>query len=103
MHEEQTRCSGNVKYILICMICFIIECAIGYYGADCEEPCLYPYYGENCNGECDCLHQYCNISVGCLRTFNSFEFLKIIIASPMLSILKFINKISFFMFCYDNS
>lgn len=73
MHEEQTRCSGNVKYILICMICFIIECAIGYYGADCEEPCLYPYYGENCNGECKCLQQYCNMSVGCLCKFHPFE------------------------------
>lgn len=42
------------------------KCAIGYYGADCEEPCVYPYYGENCNGNCKCFQQYCNISVGCL-------------------------------------
>lgn len=55
IYEEQIFCLGNVKYILSCMIFFIIECVIGYYGVDCEEFCLYLYYGENCNGECECL------------------------------------------------
>lgn len=76
------------------MICFIIECAIGYYGVDCEEPCLYPYYGENCNGNCECFQQYCNISFGCLCKFYSFEYLKGTIPSPKILILKCISFLS---------
>ncbi|XP_056013948.1 scavenger receptor class F member 2-like isoform X2 [Ostrea edulis] len=41
------------------------KCLPGYLGINCSIMCLYPYYGEECQEECDCERELCDVSVGC--------------------------------------
>lgn len=46
----------------------------GYTGENCLTTCPYPYYGLDCQRECDCSRERCDVSSGCIdySTSNSY-------------------------------
>lgn len=38
----------------------------GYTGENCLTTCPYPYYGLDCQRECDCSRERCDVSSGCI-------------------------------------
>lgn len=43
----------------------------GYTGINCTDACLYPTYGHNCQGNCDCKEDICDLSTGCTQITTS--------------------------------
>lgn len=41
------------------------DCDPGYFGKNCRGKCTYPYYGDECQSQCDCDKDSCDVSVGC--------------------------------------
>lgn len=37
----------------------------GYSGVNCTSLCPYPQYGVDCQQECNCSKEMCNVSTGC--------------------------------------
>lgn len=41
------------------------SCRPGYNGINCTTSCPYPSYGHQCQGNCDCVEDNCDVSTGC--------------------------------------
>ncbi|XP_078334363.1 laminin subunit alpha lam-3-like isoform X1 [Crassostrea virginica] len=41
------------------------KCTPGYTGLNCTIRCPYPSYGENCQRNCTCSKEDCDVSTGC--------------------------------------
>ncbi|XP_061168355.1 uncharacterized protein LOC133177314 [Saccostrea echinata] len=50
-----------------------VECELGYFGIQCNIPCVYPGYGKYCQLNCDCEKSECNIISGCIKTTTGHE------------------------------
>lgn len=50
------------------------DCSPGYVGGDCSYQCLYPTYGTDCQRECNCSIEFCDIAIGCFSPKGSFLF-----------------------------
>lgn len=44
------------------------KCSPGYLGKKFRGKCTYPYYGEECQGQCDCDKDSCDVPAGCRNT-----------------------------------
>ena len=44
---------------------FLLECMTGYTGFNCTIRCPFPSYGDNCQGNCTCSKEDCDVSTGC--------------------------------------
>nr|XP_011452187.2 protein draper [Crassostrea gigas] len=53
-------------------------CPVGFLGAKCEKPCIYPGYGSGCQMKCNCTEEFCDPVNGCndvtIERYNSSEF-----------------------------
>lgn len=47
------------------MLNVVTECISGYTGQNCTLKCPYPTYGDNCQQNCKCRKDECDISSGC--------------------------------------
>lgn len=43
----------------------ILGCIPGYSGINCTSLCPYPQYGVDCQRECNCSKDMCDVSTGC--------------------------------------
>lgn len=51
-----------------------IACAKGFYGADCDIKCPYPWFGQACQSVCVCSVGYCDHVNGCTQSLGSMIF-----------------------------
>lgn len=42
-----------------------LVCPVGFLGAKCEKPCIYPGYGSGCQMKCNCTEEFCDPVNGC--------------------------------------
>ncbi|XP_052718549.1 protein draper-like isoform X1 [Crassostrea angulata] len=50
---------------LVVLMCSVQGCEVGFSGPNCSKPCQYPSFGQQCQEECNCTQDICNIITGC--------------------------------------
>nr|XP_034337851.1 multiple epidermal growth factor-like domains protein 10 isoform X2 [Crassostrea gigas] len=50
---------------LVVLMCSVQGCEVGFSGPNCSKPCQYPGFGQQCQEECNCTQDTCNIITGC--------------------------------------
>ncbi|XP_062599378.1 uncharacterized protein LOC134260867 [Saccostrea cucullata] len=50
-----------------------IKCTDGFIGPNCVVSCPYPAYGFQCQKECECTEDFCNVTTGCPLDCNEFK------------------------------
>ena len=59
--QFQLETPSNICFLLK----FYLECMAGYVGPNCTIRCPFPSYGDNCQGNCYCSEENCDVSTGC--------------------------------------
>lgn len=69
LHNFHYLCYFKIilKFAYMTKTKFVLECPVGYYRLNCSEKCIYPTYGVDCQSQCECSRDKCNVVTGCFQ------------------------------------